>query len=103
MKLQTGYKLLVRKDDGKTWHKAEILSIRFEDNPEDNPENTQYYVHFDGYNKRLDEWVAHSRLDLKSVELPKPIEPVTKPSSTPSTSNKAAQKRKRQSEKVAPA
>ncbi|KAI8913358.1 acyl-CoA N-acyltransferase [Gorgonomyces haynaldii] len=61
-----GCKCLVEKDGNKI--KGEILSVRFADTGE---ENTQYYVHFDGYNKRLDEWVTHSRLDLTTIELPK--------------------------------
>ena len=32
---------------------------------------TQYYVHFIDYNKRLDDWVDKDRLDLREIQLPK--------------------------------
>ncbi|KAI8618757.1 hypothetical protein BC830DRAFT_893769 [Chytriomyces sp. MP71] len=35
--------------EDREWHRAEILSIR--------GSGISYYVHFDGFNKRLDEWV----------------------------------------------
>ncbi|KAI9345214.1 acyl-CoA N-acyltransferase [Obelidium mucronatum] len=44
------------------WHRAEILSIR--------GSGVSYYVHFDGFNKRLDEWVKRDRIDFASVSLP---------------------------------
>jgi len=62
-----GCKLPVNRnvEDKTEWTPAEILSIR----------NTsvgirQYYVHYVDFNKRLDEWVAHDRLDLSQVEFP---------------------------------
>lgn len=30
-----------------------------------------YYVHFVGYNKRLDEWVTPERIDFSRISLPK--------------------------------
>ncbi|KAJ3079262.1 Histone acetyltransferase, partial [Rhizoclosmatium hyalinum] len=44
------------------WHRAEILSIR--------GGGIAYYVHFDGFNKRLDEWVKRDRIDFATVQLP---------------------------------
>ncbi|KAJ3022165.1 UNVERIFIED_CONTAM: Histone acetyltransferase [Siphonaria sp. JEL0065] len=44
------------------WHRAEILSIR--------GSGISYYVHFDGYNKRLDEWVKRDRIDFSTAQLP---------------------------------
>ena len=46
---------------------AEILSIQTRKN------EPYYYVHYEDFNKRLDEWVPVSRLDLsKEVEWPRP-------------------------------
>lgn len=30
-----------------------------------------FYVHYIDFNKRLDEWVTHERLDLKKIQFPK--------------------------------
>ena len=67
-----GCKLPVNRnvEDKTEWTPAEILSIR----------NTsvgirQYYVHYVDFNKRLDEWVAHDRLDLSHVEFPQNVCP----------------------------
>ncbi|TPX32460.1 hypothetical protein SmJEL517_g04474 [Synchytrium microbalum] len=48
----------------KTQQRAEILSIR---NPLSGG-GPEYYVHYDGFNKRLDEWVLWKKLNLDSVE-----------------------------------
>lgn len=50
------------------YHCAEILSIR---NKEYGMQGAQYYVHYEGFNKRLDEWVDFSRLSLETLELSK--------------------------------
>ncbi|KAI5133895.1 histone acetyltransferase MYST1 [Nematocida ausubeli] len=44
---------------------AEIVAIR---NTEETPE---YYLHYNGFNKRLDQWVTQDRIDMSSVEFPK--------------------------------
>lgn len=68
-----GAKLPVRKvnyvnnKEQRTWHRAEIVSIR----NEDSLEKVEFYVHYEGYNKRLDEWVKLDKLDLKKVEFAK--------------------------------
>ncbi|KAJ3214501.1 Histone acetyltransferase [Clydaea vesicula] len=62
--IAVGCKCPVEKEAG-TFLLAEILSIRKTDT------KTEYYVHYDQYNKRLDEWVDHSKLDLKKLEYPK--------------------------------
>ncbi|KAJ3061662.1 Histone acetyltransferase [Podochytrium sp. JEL0797] len=49
-------------DGAPQWHRAEVLSIR--------GNGVAYYVHLDGYNKRLDEWVKRDRIDFASVQLP---------------------------------
>ncbi|KAJ3086826.1 Histone acetyltransferase [Quaeritorhiza haematococci] len=65
-----GCKLPVAKlnRNEKTFHKAEILSIR---NADAGISQAEFYVHFDGFNKRLDEWVPFSRLKLEGIEWPK--------------------------------
>ncbi|ORX82627.1 hypothetical protein K493DRAFT_331792 [Basidiobolus meristosporus CBS 931.73] len=69
--LRVGCKLLVEKIMGPNdvqYRKAEILSIR----KLEGSVQSEYYVHYVEFNKRLDEWVDGSRLDLsKGVEFPK--------------------------------
>ncbi|XP_055879532.1 histone acetyltransferase KAT5-like [Biomphalaria glabrata] len=50
--------------NGDGWHLAEILSIKDNGKP-------LYYIHYEDYNKRLDEWVPLERLDLTRLEQPK--------------------------------
>ena len=45
-----------------TWKEAEILSTKTIDN------TFHSYVHYTGWNKRLDEWVTRDRLDLSSLK-----------------------------------
>ncbi|KAH6580561.1 hypothetical protein BASA61_009573 [Batrachochytrium salamandrivorans] len=65
-----GCKLPVEKRDGgdRSWPKAEVLSVRFLERGVD---RAQFYVHYEGFNKRLDEWVPYSRLKVTEMELPK--------------------------------
>lgn len=59
--LDIGDHYLVRRADN-TWHSAEIIEIR-----NNYPEGKyEYYVHYEGYNRRLDEWVDKYRFDLSS-------------------------------------
>lgn len=64
-----GSKLPVSKGTGqdKMWIQAEVLGIRFADS-----KTPQYYVHFDLYNKRLDEWVPLDRMDVSKMKMPSP-------------------------------
>jgi histone acetyltransferase HTATIP len=50
------------------YRKAEVLSIR---NAEVSITNADFYVHYEGFNKRLDEWVPYRRLKMDAVEFPK--------------------------------
>jgi len=34
-------------------------------------ENAEFYVHYEGFNKRLDEWVKYSQLKVEKVEVPR--------------------------------
>lgn len=59
-----GAKVFVRREEG-TEHKAELLHERVRKG------KIEFYVHYEGYNKRLDEWVDESRLNLsRPVEFP---------------------------------
>ncbi|XP_077998998.1 histone acetyltransferase KAT8-like [Glandiceps talaboti] len=58
--VEVGENYLVKRSDN-TWHKAEVIQSR---------ENElvggrrEFYVHYKGFNRRLDEWVETQRLDL---------------------------------------
>lgn len=79
-----GVKIFVEKPlpNGTTeQRKAEILSSRtrpvsaYAPKPTDPRDETEYYVHYVEFNKRLDEWVGGSRLVMdKEMEWPKPKE-----------------------------
>ncbi|KAI8894468.1 acyl-CoA N-acyltransferase [Globomyces pollinis-pini] len=98
--LPVGSKLPVSKGTGDqlTWHQAEILSIRF---PEG---DVQYYVHFDLYNKRLDEWVTPDRMDLTKLKPPspkkKPAPPTQKVKQKANKTPASDKKRKREHSKA---
>ncbi|KAL3476251.1 hypothetical protein BJX99DRAFT_246949 [Aspergillus californicus] len=75
----------IRYDD--ELRKAEILSIK------QRKDGLAFYVHYVDFNKRLDEWVASSRLDLsQEVEWPQPEKPEKKKTGP---ANKAPSKNKR--------
>ncbi|KAL8950644.1 MAG: hypothetical protein Q9222_003328 [Ikaeria aurantiellina] len=74
--LRIGVKAFVEKDGEK--RKAEILSIQSRKG------HPSYYVHYEEFNKRLDEWVSASRLDLsQEVEWPQPEAPFKKSQKQP--------------------
>jgi hypothetical protein len=66
MELKSGYKCLALH--GSSWVKAEIVSVT----------STEVYLHFEGYNKRLDQWVAHHKIDYDSIKAPLVLPPVPK-------------------------
>ncbi|KAK5165137.1 Histone acetyltransferase [Saxophila tyrrhenica] len=69
--LRIGVKVWVEKDSEE--RKAEILSMQTRRG------KPTFYVHYEEFNKRLDEWVAAERLNLsKEVEWPLPEKPDTK-------------------------
>ncbi|KAH9286861.1 Histone acetyltransferase KAT5 [Echinococcus granulosus] len=59
-----GCRVPVRLRQSKLYHYAEILSIKKTES------GFIYYVHFDDFNKRLDEWVEQSRIDFDKLEYP---------------------------------
>jgi histone acetyltransferase HTATIP len=83
--LKPGTKLQVQKsiDRQEFYHRAEIMSTRLNESG-----GMEYYVHFIDFNKRLDEWVTVTRMDLSTVEIPSAAEKAAK---TP-----AGKKRKRE-------
>ncbi|KAL2356802.1 histone acetyltransferase ESA1 [Cryomyces antarcticus] len=73
--LRIGVKAFVEKDGEK--RKAEILSIQTRKG------KPTFYVHYEEFNKRLDEWVPAERIDLsKEVEWPAPEKPDKKKATT---------------------
>ncbi|EGP84396.1 unnamed protein product [Zymoseptoria tritici ST99CH_3D1] len=81
--LRIGTKAMVKKSDET--RKAEILSMQTRKGL------PTFYVHYEDFNKRLDEWVSADRLDLtQEVEWPIPEKPDNK------TKQKTAQQSKSQ-------
>ncbi|TLS26787.1 hypothetical protein PpBr36_04618 [Pyricularia pennisetigena] len=69
--------------------RAEILSIK------DTKSGRQFYCNFDNFNKRLDEWVPLSRIDLtQDVEWPNPDKDKPKEKATKKIAGAAAQSKK---------
>ncbi|KAF2789570.1 hypothetical protein K505DRAFT_312967 [Melanomma pulvis-pyrius CBS 109.77] len=91
--LSVGVKAIVDKDGEK--RKAEILLIQTRRG------KPTFYVHYEEFNKRLDEWVPADRIDLsREVEWPAPEKPEKKKSSSsqknaPSKSDQKNLKRSR--------
>ena len=55
--LEIGASVTAQRTDG-SWHPANVVHRRT------NPDTTQteYYVHYEGFNRRLDEWVKSDRI-----------------------------------------
>jgi histone acetyltransferase HTATIP len=78
--------LTTNTKDGEK-RKAEILSIQTRKG------RPTYYVHYEEFNKRLDEWVAAERLDLtQEVEWPIPEKPDAKSKQKTSSKNQPVSK-----------
>lgn len=54
--------VLLRNGDG--WHMAEILGKK------DLKGKNLYYIHYEDFNKRLDEWVTEERMDIAKLVQP---------------------------------
>ncbi|KAF7315482.1 Histone acetyltransferase [Mycena indigotica] len=106
--VSVGCKIFIRRPgpDGETEERlAEILSIRDraanpsarnkEVKQEDPADKWEFFVHWDTFNKRLDEWVAGSRLILsRDLEWPRPkvIQPKKQPPAAKDTNKKVPSK-----------
>lgn len=55
--LEIGAIITAKRADG-SWHAANVVHRRT--NPE--TEETEYYVHYEGFNRRLDEWIKSDRI-----------------------------------------
>jgi len=55
--MEVGRTYMVRRSDN-TWHAAEVIHHRYNE-AEAGPE---YYVHYENFNRRLDEWVLRDRI-----------------------------------------
>ncbi|KNE65504.1 hypothetical protein AMAG_11122 [Allomyces macrogynus ATCC 38327] len=67
--VHVGCKLPAFMVSEQAWRRAEVLSVRHADKGD---QFVELYVHYVDYNKRLDEWVPVTRLDLTAVEFPRP-------------------------------
>ncbi|KAK9356440.1 acyl-CoA N-acyltransferase [Lipomyces doorenjongii] len=82
--LRVGCKVWVSKDHD--YRVAELLSIHTKKG------EPVFYVHYQDFNKRLDEWVTAPRLDLsRPVEWPRPEKPKKAPASAASKNSKNSQ------------
>ncbi|XP_017859896.1 PREDICTED: histone acetyltransferase Tip60-like [Drosophila arizonae] len=62
--LLVGSRLKARMRTTGKWHMAEIVGIKESDEGQ-----RQFYVHYDGCNKRLDDWLSQDDLDLSCVRI----------------------------------
>lgn len=56
VELLIGENYLVMKQDG-SWHPAQLIQTRL-----DAFKNSEYYIHYDGINRRLDQWVTKDKV-----------------------------------------
>ncbi|KAI9088885.1 acyl-CoA N-acyltransferase [Phlyctochytrium arcticum] len=91
---------VVKGREERHWHRAEVLSLR----NEHALDKVEFYVHYEGFNKRLDEWVRLDQLNLSKVEFSKSSKkqtggkapgPGTPAEESPSATPTVPQKRKR--------
>jgi histone acetyltransferase HTATIP len=95
--VRVGFKCYAEKAGEK--RRAEILSTHVRKG------KLVFYVHYEEFNKRLDEWIPAERLDLTMpVEIPKPEKPKKTPASGKESAknNKVAKKGKKTSKKGKP-
>lgn len=97
-KVSVGCKIYISRTDadGKSEERlAEILSIRdkpgyIEGSSDNLCDKLEFFVHWESFNKRLDEWVAGTRLVLSSdLEWPRPKPPPQKKTPVPKAPLKA--------------
>lgn len=62
--LKVGSKFIVERENGN-WYEAEILELREHTQQKDGQQvkTVEYYVHYHGLNRRLDEWITADKFD----------------------------------------
>ncbi|XP_074655532.1 histone acetyltransferase KAT5-like [Tubulanus polymorphus] len=65
LEIVEGCRMPVRFINSDEWHLAEVLSKKEIDG------KNVYYIHYIDFNKRLDEWVLETRMDLQRLEMPR--------------------------------
>nr|XP_039253674.1 histone acetyltransferase KAT8-like [Styela clava]XP_039253675.1 histone acetyltransferase KAT8-like [Styela clava]XP_039253676.1 histone acetyltransferase KAT8-like [Styela clava] len=85
----------MRSDD--TWHNAEVLQTRVNALHDDRHE---YYVHYHGLNRRLDEWVESSRIDTARVVPESDIEAVKDGDAKDGADNRMTRNQKRKHDEI---
>jgi histone acetyltransferase MYST1 len=95
--IQVGERRLVRKAVG-SWLPAEIIQTRF--NEYEN--HDEYYVHYDGFDRRLDEWVPRYRISEVTDEplIESKDEADASVSSDQKVLRKSTRKQKKESERL---
>lgn len=94
-KIKLNYHYYCTRSDG-TCHNAEVIQTRI--NPlHDRPE---YYVHYHGFNRRLDEWIECSRIDMTRTVPESDIESVKDGESRESTDNRMTRNQKRKHDEI---
>ncbi|XP_022663547.1 histone acetyltransferase KAT8-like isoform X1 [Varroa jacobsoni] len=75
--LKVGEQYMVRRADN-TWQSAEIIQVR----KTAAGDEYEYYVHYKGFNRRLDEWIERDRISVSAAEIseadivPNPVDPM---------------------------
>uniref|UniRef100_A0A2M4BJV5 Histone acetyltransferase n=1 Tax=Anopheles marajoara TaxID=58244 RepID=A0A2M4BJV5_9DIPT len=67
--LVIGEDYMVQRQDG-SWHQAQLIQSR--QNPCD-PKQQEYYIHYEGLNRRLDQWVTRDRISSDPMPGGSPI------------------------------
>ena len=57
--LDSGARVTAKRADG-SWHQANVVQVRVNQDTKE----TEYYVHYEGFNRRLDEWIKSDRIKL---------------------------------------
>ncbi|XP_017494743.1 PREDICTED: histone acetyltransferase KAT8-like [Rhagoletis zephyria] len=73
---QIGEHFMVKRSDG-SWHAAEIIEIRAISDKAGDIVNYEFYVHYEGFNRRLDEWITRAAIDESQKVQPAEVDPAT--------------------------
>lgn len=95
-KIKLNHHYYCTRSDG-TWHNAEVLQTRVNSLHGDRQE---YYVHYHGFNRRLDEWVESSRIDTTRAVPESDIESVKDGEMKDATDNRMTRNQKRKHDEI---